>query len=376
MRTKRKPTQVPASLKNIDLGHVLRKVGIYEQREYYASVKEAAIPLAKHLIQSRKKVAKAEPQRHVYLNNDTVQAYMEKQIHVVDVAEKKFEARIQQFIQDVGQDFLKHLDAEVTNQKSFVAFINKDYFADYEDDLITQAVLDFTPLLESVSTIAGNNALALLRSSEPYINDTIREKVRANVEKFAKSMIDTDREHLANIITNGLQSGAGIPEIRGMIENDFNQYSKMQATRIARTEVLRTSTAASIDAWKDSGVVEGLQWLTYQPCPECEPYEGQIRSIDGAGFYDAVNEFQDGDPPLHPNCQCQLLPVVSGEKAYKPATRYERDTLKAHIAELEAQIDKRTKEYRDIKERRGEDEAYIKELEDILDARRSDEEAE
>jgi len=184
---------------------------------------------------------------------------------------------------------------------------------DYEDDLVIQAILDFTPLLESVSTIAGNNAMALLRSSEPYINDGIREQVRANVEKFAKSMIDTDKEHLATIITNGLQSGAGIPEIRGMIESDFDQYSKMQASRIARTEVLRTSTQASIDAWKDSGVVEGLQWLTYQPCPECEPYEGQVRSIDGAGFYDAVNEFQDGDPPLHPNCQCQLhrRPLVS-----------------------------------------------------------------
>lgn len=373
MKIKRAPNQIPASLKSIDLARVLRRAGLYEKQAYNKSVKEAALPLAKRIIQSRK--VKSEPQRHVYLTNEIVQSYMEKQIHVVDVIEKKFEDKVAQFIKQIGNDFLKHLDAEVTNQKSFVAFINKDYFADYEDDLITRAALDFTPLLESVSTIAGNNAMALLRSSEPYINDGIRAKIRANVEKFAKSMIETDREHLANIITNGLQSGAGIPEIRGMIESDFDQYSRMQANRIARTEVLRTSNQASVDAWKDSGVVEGLQWLTYQPCPECEPYEGEIRSIDGAGFYDAVNEFQDGDPPLHPNCQCQLLPVVAGEKAYQPATKYERDTLQRTIAELEAQIDKRTKEFRDIKDRHQEDEAYIKELEELVNERRAEIEA-
>lgn len=371
--------QVPASLKNVNLGAVLRRMGMYKKLETNRAMREAAKPLAKQLLEKRaaSKVKQPEPQRHVYLSNEIVQSYMEKQIHVVDVVEKKFETKVQQFIERMGQDFLKHLDAEVTSRKSFISFVNKDYFSDQEDELLVQAGIDFTPLLESVSTLAGTNALALINSSEPYLNDGVRKKIAANVEKFTKSMIETDREHLIGIISNGLESGVGIPEIRRMIETDFSQYSKMQASRIARTEVLRTSTNASIDAWKDSGVVEGLQWLTYDPCPECEPYEGEIRAIDGSdgGFYDIENEFQDGDPPLHPNCQCQLLPVVVGEKAYKPATKYERDTLQARIAELEDQIDKRTKEYREIKERRTEDEAYIKELEDLVDARRSEIEA-
>ena len=84
----------------------------------------------------------------------------------------------------------------------------------------------------------------------------------------------------------------------------------MQAERIARTEVIRASNQASLDAYIQSGVVEGKQWITFGATDECEQYDGKIEYDLEGKFYSSDNEFQDGDPPLHPNCRCVLVPIV------------------------------------------------------------------
>lgn len=368
--TTRKPNEVPAALKNVNLRAVLRRSKMYNKLSANKSLKEAALPLAKELLKKPAvKTAPPAPQKNDFFTNEVIQDYWQKQIHMVDVIEDKFEKKVEQFIVKIGDEFLKHLD-EAVEEKAFTKFVQKDYFSDNEDDLIVAAQLDFAPLLDTVATLAGNEANKLIGVQEPYIGINFRKQIRQNVERFTKSMLDTDKEHLVNIITHGLESGKSIPEIRSAIQADFDQYSKMQATRITRTEVLRASNQAALDAFKESGVVEGKQWLTAGAIDECAQYEGKIESLDGS-FYGSNDEFADGDPPLHPNCRCVLLPVLVGEKAYRPAPIYEKEILDAKIADLEAQVDKRTKAYREIKEKQLEDQEYINELEGLLDDKRT-----
>jgi SPP1 gp7 family putative phage head morphogenesis protein len=124
-------------------------------------------------------------------------------------------------------------------------------------------------------------------------------------------MLDTDREHLTNIITHGLEDGKSVPEIRKEIETTFDQYSRNQAQRITRTEVIRVSNQSALDAYERSGIVEGKQWVTFGAIDECAAYDGEIETLDGK-FYSDTTEFKDGDPPLHPNCKCVLVPIVVG----------------------------------------------------------------
>lgn len=370
----RKPNQIPASLKNINLNAVLRRSGIFIELQKNKALKEAAKPLVREYLHSKHvvKTTPPAPQKNEFFSNDTIQAYWQKQIHIVDIIEDRFEKKVEQFINKIGDDFLKDLDREVATEKQFIAFVQKDYFSDNVDDLVVQAGIDFTPLLESVATLAGNEAYKLINIDEPYLGLDYRKQIAENVTKFTRSLIETDREHLINIISDGLKQGKSVPEIRNIIEADFGSYSKMQATRITRTEVLRVSNQAAIDAYIQSGVVEAKQWLTAGATDECAAYEGKIESLD-KGFYSNTDEFKDGDPPLHPNCRCVVLPVLMGEKAYKPAPIYEKEILDIKIKELEDQIDKRTKEFRDIKQRQLEDQEYIKELEDLLDDKRTEE---
>jgi len=184
---------------------------------------------------------------------------------------------------------------------------------------------------------------------------------------FAQSMIETDQQKIVDIISNGLSNGESVAAIRKEITDTFSTYSKMQAERITRTEVLRASNLGALDAFIQSDVVVGKQWLTAGATDECAQYEGKIEYDLKGNFYHSDNEFQDGDPPLHPNCRCTLLPVIEGDKAYVPEKIMARDILEARIKELEQQIDKRTKAYREVKKDKEDLETYVKGLEELVD---------
>ena len=368
---------VPASLKNVNLEAVLRRRGFYTRKQEYLELKAAARPIAQKFIKQKRQttniqalpskdsIKTSEAQRHLQFTNDVVQGYWEKQIHIVETIEKQFEKRVEQYITFVERDFLAHLDSEVSSRKSFIAFVQKDYFSENEDDLLAKAQIDFTPLLDTVAVLAGQEANKLLGIDTPYIPYNIRKQVIENVDKFTKSLLDTDKQKLVDLITSGLRDGQSVPEIRNLITETFNSYSKMQAERITRTEVIRASNQASLDAYKQSGVVVGKQWLTFGAVDECAEYDGKIEKLSG-NFYSSDNAFQDGDPPLHPNCKCVVLPIVENTKAYQPDNSH----LIQRIAELESKIDKRTKAYKALKqqarEQQADDLAYIKSLEKHL----------
>lgn len=357
----RRPNEIPAALKNINVRAVLRSRGIYDLQKANEDLKTALTPLARQMVVKRQKPAvKAQLPRHEQFTNEEVMEYWEKQIHTVDVIEKKFDVKVQQFIGKVVDGFVRNLESEIATTKKFEN-INKDYFSDNEDDFLATAQLDFTPLLEQQAILAGQEALRMIRSKDVYI-PSMRDQIAANVEKFTQSMLDTDRETLINIISNGLQGGKSVPDIRKEITDTFDSIQKTQAQRITRTEVLRASNQGSIDAWQQSGVVEGKQWLTAGAVDECADYEGDIVTLSG-GFYDSESEFKDGDPPLHPNCRCVVLPVLVGEKGIAPQ---ENKAMREKITELESQIDKRTKDFKQLKAERADDKAYIKSLEKYL----------
>lgn len=352
-------TVVPKSLQHMDIKQILRKRKMFTVKRINHELKQAAIPMIRELKKSKVKIE--EPRLHAQFTNEVVMSYYEKQMNVVDVMENKFEEAVKQFIGKIEKQVLENLDEQASN-KNFKG-VKKALFD--EDALLVEAQLDFTPILMQEVSLAGQAAYNLIGKDDPYIPFKLERKVKKNVEKFTKSMLETDQEKLARTISDGIQEGKSVPEIRSQIVADFDLYEKNQAQLITRTEVLRASNMAAEDAYIQSGVVEAKQWLTAGATDECAKYEGQIVRL-GGNFYGSDNEFQDGDPPLHPNCRCVVLPVVEGAKAFQPATILESELLKTRIKELEEKVDKRTKAYKQVKAKNIDDEAYIKSLEALL----------
>lgn len=372
-------TELPPALQSVDVKAVLRKRGTYLKQRENHRLKVAAIPLAKELLKkksSKQVVAKDTlPQKYTSLSDDQASKYYEKHIHDIETIETHFDQAVKRFlVNTVLVKALAKLESAIDQTKSadlqdkaLVKFSTKDIFDDDdEDELVNQAQIDLTPLLQNMAVVSGQSANQLIGIKDPYLeSEALRKQIQKNVSLFAKSMVDTDQDQITDIITEGIQNGDSVQQIRSSITDDFSSYSKMQAERITRTEVLRAANQSTLDAFKQSGVVEGKQWLTAGAVDECLDYDGEVETLDG-NFYDSGDDpFTDGDPPLHPNCRCVLIPVL--EDTPEKATRSGAIT---RIKELEAQIDKRTKEFKELKrkqlEDRADDKAYIKALEKYL----------
>lgn len=353
-----KPGQVPAALENIDVPKILRQRGWYKKLKDYRVYKE----IGKDLALAKKNKAKrdtivtvktVEPvKEHASFTNEVVMEYVAKQLGAMEQVEGKLKNRIEQFVLDVKEEALRNYPESQPKQYS-KSLID-------EDEFMVKAALDFEPLLRDIAILSGNEALHLIGSKEQYLAPDYQAIIKKNVQKFAGSMLQTEQDRMVSIIKAGLEEGLSIPNIRRNMSEAFDSMSKTQAEAISRTEVSRASSEAAVDAWKQTGEVEGKQWVTTDggSDDECQELDGEIVWELGGNFYEAEGEFQNGDPPLHPNCQCVVIPVVDREKTFDVESMNK-------IEELKKDVDKRTKAYKELEAKQLEQDEYIEELEKL-----------
>lgn len=376
--------QAPKSLQNVNLVKHLRSSGVFRELQKNIEsqeIKIASRQIAEKIVKSRKKqqpvtVTKSVEvsQEHEAFTNEQVWAFHNKQINVVEALESVFENKVQRYINGLVERALEQVPNELPQTK------NKALFDQQEE--VQRAVIDFTPILMEAGLLAGNQALQFINSDQTYLGANIRETIAANVRKFAGSMIDTDREKMIDILAQGVSDGLSVPQIKKQIRDYFADYSKVQAERVTRSEVLRASNLATIDAWEQSGVVVGKQWLTAEDervCPYCAPMNGQIVDLKTVFFKKGTQYYGDSDTPLdlsygsvkggnlHVSCRCTLLPVLVSQKSFNADSYLKIQELETQKTELEAKLDKRTKKYRELKDQNLSLENHVTELEKIVD---------
>lgn len=360
---------VPDSLAHLDVKNLLRKRKMFTQLQVNKEIKDSAKPIIREYLKQKKKdktVPAPVVRKHHQFTNNQLDIYYEKQVHIVDLLEKHFQDKVEKFIGKIETSVLNNIDREVSTRRSFTNFVkNKQLFN--SDDLQLQAQLDFYPLLIQEAILAGQAALELISATTaPYIPINLQNTIRENIRLFTGSMLDTDREDMVKLISDGIKAGNSIPEIRDAVTNKFNDIKRIQGERITRTEVLRVSNQAARDAFIQSGVVEAMQWLVApNACPICLPYAGKIVGLKDT-FYQASSKFEDGRPPKHVSCRCLLIPIVVGTRSYQPDYEANSKALGDRIQELEKQMDKRTKEFKKLKADKSDDESYIQQLEKHL----------
>jgi SPP1 gp7 family putative phage head morphogenesis protein len=116
------------------------------------------------------------------------------------------------------------------------------------------------------------------------------------------------REMLRPDVAQALEEGWSSARLADAIRDSYG-FSEARAEMIARTETTRADIHGNLLAWRQSGVVEKRQWVVSgkeNMCDECEGLDGTEADID--------DDFPDGDPPLHPNCDCTVVAVVGGKE--------------------------------------------------------------
>ena len=114
---------------------------------------------------------------------------------------------------------------------------------------------------------------------------------------------------LSRILANGLSRGDHSSVIAREMTKTIAGLTRTRANAIARTEIIYAHAEGQLDslqALNIEKVAAMAEWSTAgdaKVCPQCEPLEGVIMTIDEAR----------GLIPLHPNCRCMWLPANVGE---------------------------------------------------------------
>lgn len=166
---------------------------------------------------------------------------------------------------------------------------------------------------------AGNETFSMMEVD--MLMDMDKEDVKkfidVNSKKFASSVNDTTNVMLKKELVEGFAAGEKMPEIKKRIAGVFKGSIETRAEMIARTETLRYNAHATEQAFIDSGIVEGKQWIANpNACPQCADLAGTTiglgkKFLDKGGMInEVVFDYEDiVAPPLHVNCECDLIPI-------------------------------------------------------------------
>jgi len=107
---------------------------------------------------------------------------------------------------------------------------------------------------------------------------------------------------LASQLAEGYAAGESIDQIAARVSGVFQNCKDYRAQRIARTEIMTASNVGAEEGYKQSGVVEKVEWyaaLDERICDICASLHGEVFTLG------------KGDrPPAHVQCRCVILPLT------------------------------------------------------------------
>lgn len=137
----------------------------------------------------------------------------------------------------------------------------------------------------------------------------IYTRAYSDLEGITKAM-DTKISH---VLAEGMASGWGMDEIADRLDNTVDGIGINRARVLARTETIRAHAEATLNTYDEAGI-EGVEVLSEftitndnKVCEECEALAGKEYTLTEAR----------GVIPVHPNCRCAWLPVVTDPKGKK-----------------------------------------------------------
>ena len=156
----------------------------------------------------------------------------------------------------------------------------------------------------------------------------IQEFVKHHTYKFSFAVNAETNDMLRNVLGSGLNAGENMSDLRKRVQSVFGDMEDYRAERIARTESTRAVNAGMEKGWEESRLVEAKEWNgASDMCPFCQEMntrygagtggiplgQSYVQQGEGLEAGDQIMSTNYGAieyPPLHPNCRCDLLPVL------------------------------------------------------------------
>jgi len=170
---------------------------------------------------------------------------------------------------------------------------------------------DIEKILEEMSKDGGAQALLQIGITDSGTTSQVDERAIEYAKNRAAEMVqidDTTKEGLRSIVTKAVEEGWSTDDLSAAIADSY-LFSDSRADMIARTEIAKADVAGNMSGYRESGVVTGKVWLLGSEHDIDDPCNDNA----DAGEIGIDDVFPSGDdaPPQHPNCVCDVVPVLS-----------------------------------------------------------------
>lgn len=141
----------------------------------------------------------------------------------------------------------------------------------------------------------GNRAAAALLKPKGGLQ-LLLDRRGIVIQELTRTSLDRIGTQLSRALAQGLTP----QKTSVLIDRVIND--PVRALTIAQTEMTRAVVEANYQVYAETGV-EYLEYLVADPCDDCS--ENLAASPIPFG-----EEFPNGNPPVHPNCMCDIAPYV------------------------------------------------------------------
>ena len=229
-----------------------------------------------------------------------------------------------QDVKDWLQDNASNLNKAFAKRKDWASDMVD--WEEYTNEFTAELEKIFAIIIDEIGTEAFN---ALVEGEFNPYTQTIQNFIKTNSLQVAKEINTETEKQIRATLAQGMRENETIQELTARIMHVFGTASTYRAFMIARTEAAMAENYSDVVAWEQTGVVESKQWFTAEDehvCGFCHEMDGVTITLSQSFFSKGdVMMFEDkngkphemmldfrtiGEPPLHPNCRCVLLPIL------------------------------------------------------------------
>lgn len=145
--------------------------------------------------------------------------------------------------------------------------------------------------------------------------------------RASRSIVDTIHDEMKAAAARAKDEGLPPDEVKAAAGAKLGELTKIGPERVSSTETVNAFSKGTIEAWKDSGVVEYKTWHTQEDgrvCEFCIQMNGISAKLDEPWFLKGETlEFGDlklvldydniDGPPIHPSCRCFIDFVLESD---------------------------------------------------------------
>ena len=126
--------------------------------------------------------------------------------------------------------------------------------------------------------------------------------------ELIKDLAGTTEDAMKSLLNNAVEEGMSSQKLSDHIE-ELGAFGEARADMIARTELAFAHVEGNVEGWRQTGEVEKKESIL----GDLHDVEDECDDCADAGAVGLEDDFIPGysQPPYHPNCLCDLLPVLS-----------------------------------------------------------------